>query len=126
MHIKAKREFHDDMGKVREGQILEVDDVKGADLIRIGLAENIQEAATSGALGPTTSDPIRSLTGTDAPLSSSLVAPAPETSTSNLPGEEPVSSSSTTDTVSAPGQTSSTPATANGGHRTRVRRGSRD
>lgn len=125
MHIKAKREFHDDMGKVSEGQIVQVDDIKGADLIRIGLAENIQEAAANGAPGPTASDLNRSPTGAEAPSSSSPAAPAPQTSTLNPPAADPASSSSTTDTVSALGPTPSTHATVHGGRKNKGHRGSR-
>lgn len=125
MHIKAKREFHDDMGKVTEGQVVEVDDAKGADLIRLGLAENIQEAAGKGKPGPTASDPSKSQTGAATQPSSSPAAPAPQTSTSPAPAAGPASSSSTTAGASAGGQTSSTPATAPGGKQKKARKGSK-
>lgn len=126
MLIRATREFIDDAGRVRAGQILDMTDFRGLDLIRRGLATNVQgEAAENGAKGPILSPPIASPIGAETQLSSSPADRAPRTSTSNPQMAAQGSSASTMDTNSPHGQTLSTPATEHGGKRRRGRRHSR-
>lgn len=121
MLIRATREFIDDVGRVRTGQILDMTDFRGMDLIRRGLATNVQgEAAESGAKGPTSSLPIASPIGPDKqPLSSQADQPPPQPASSHA---EPNSSASTKDIGSLRSETSFTPATELGGRRGRASR----
>lgn len=127
MLVRATREFLDDVGMVKTGQIIDMTDFRGMDLIRRGLATNAQgEAAEGGAKGPTLSQPIASPIGAEKQPSSSQADQAPQMSISMQQEAGPASSASTTDTSSPLGQTPSTPATVHGGKRTKVRRHSRD
>jgi hypothetical protein len=125
MFIKAKRDFFDDMGHVAGGSVVEVDDAKGADLIRLGLAENIQEGGPSGAGSPISSGQTNAQTGAETSSSSLPVDPALQTPDLPQAPAEPAISPSTTDTGSLPGRTPSTPATAPGGKQKKARKSSR-
>jgi hypothetical protein len=126
MLVRATREFLDDVGMVKAGQIIDMTDFRGMDLIRRGLATNAQgEAAEGGAKGPILSQPIASPIGAEKQPSSSPADQAPQTSVSMQQGAALASSASTTDINSPHGQTLSTPATEHGGKRTKGRRRSR-
>lgn len=126
MLIRATREFVDDVGRVRTGQILDMTDFRGMDLIRRGLATNVQgEAAENGAKGPTSSPPIASPIGAETQPLSSPAAQAPETLALDRQEAALGSSASTMGTSSLHGQTFSTPVTENGGSRKKGHRRSR-
>ncbi|WP_458760539.1 hypothetical protein ACSVBT_07035 [Afipia sp. TerB] len=126
MLIRATREFYDDVGMVKAGQIINMTDFRGMDLIRRGLATNAQgEAAEGGAKGPTLSQPIASPIGAEKQPLSSPADQALQMSISPRPEAAPASSASITDTNSPRGPMLCTPATAHGGKRIRGRRRSR-
>lgn len=125
MFIRATKHFRDDAGQVRPGQILDMTDYRGADLVRRGLAIDVQGDAKRGARSPTESPAINSRIGEAKQSSSSPAAPAPQTPNLFAPEAEQSSSALTKDTGSHPGQTHSTPATETGGRRRRESRSSR-
>ena len=125
MFIKAKRDFFDDMGFVKDGQVIEVDDAKGADLVRLGLASDVQEGGPTGGGGPTSSGQSTAQTGRKASRSSSRADQAQQTSTSVQQEAAPASSASTTVTDSQAGQTSSTPVMVPGGKQKKAPKGSK-
>jgi hypothetical protein len=116
MLIRPLREFVDDMGRVSPRDILDVTDYKGADLIRRGLAVNVQgEAAEKGTRSPISSPPIASPIGAGKQQSSSPAGPAPQTPISTPLEAGPASSASTKAGGSRRGRMRSTPATERGG-----------
>lgn len=126
MLVRATREFLDDVGMVKAGQVIDMTDFRGMDLIRRGLATNAQgEAAEGGAKGPTLSRPIESPIGAERQSSSLPADQAPPTSISTQPADDAAAYASTMDTNSLRGQTFSTPVTGHGGKRTKGRRRSR-
>ncbi|MBN8956768.1 MAG: hypothetical protein J0H17_09335 [Rhizobiales bacterium] len=112
--IRPLREFFDDMGHVTPKQVLEVTDYKAADLVRRGLAVNVQMEAAE-AKGPTSSPQTESRTGGETLPSSSGADQAPETSTSAPAEAAPDTSASTRAGGSRHGRTLSTRVTAPGG-----------
>ncbi|MCK1684256.1 hypothetical protein IVA87_33940 [Bradyrhizobium sp. 147] len=128
MLVKATREFLDDMGKVRVGQVLDLTDWHARQLIQRGLVSDVQgDAAVHGARRPTSSPTSFQTGAANVPSSSDLdqAPPAPATS-SPAELEASASSPSTTAGGSVPTQTSPMPATAPGGRRNRGSRNSQD
>lgn len=77
MLVKATREFLDDVGRVRSGQVLDLTDWHARQLIARGLATDVQgEAATHGVRSPISSAPSCPI-GAAQPASSSLPDQAP-------------------------------------------------
>lgn len=124
MHVKATQHFFDDAGKVRPGQILDLTDHRGAELVRRGLVIDIQGGANKPR--PTRSPPTNSQTGGEKQQSSSQVAPAPQMQKSDSQKTEQSSSRSTRRGNSRRSRTSSTPATERGGEQTAAFRNSAD
>lgn len=117
MLVKATREFLDDMGKVREHQLLDLTDWHARQLLQRGLVSEVQgDAAAHGARHPTLS-PTSCPAGAATVQSSSDPDRAPPAPSASSPGEGGPSASSPSMTAgaSAPTQTSPMPATAPGG-----------
>jgi len=114
MLVKATRSFRDDAGNIRPGQIIDMTDFRGADLIRRGLAIDVQGKA-GAAPGPTLSPQTDTRTGGETQSSSSRAGQAPRELTSPPATAARGSSRSTTASGSRRSPTSSTPATAPGG-----------
>lgn len=126
MFVKATREFLDDVGRVRSGQVLDLTDWHARQLIARGLAIDVQgEAATHGARSPISSAP-SCPTGAAQPASSSLPDQAPASApASSGPLSEPVaetseSSPSTEESSSSRWPRLRIPATRPGGRRKRA------
>lgn len=117
MKVRSLRSFYGDGRHVRRGTILDVTDYRGAQLIRKGLATEVQASAPLGSGGRT---------GTAKSSSSSQAGRQPKTSTSKRDEDKPASSRSTPRGDSARGETRSTPATTHGGSDTAASRNSED
>lgn len=119
MKVRSLRSFYGDGQHVRRGTIIDVTDYRGAQLIRKGLATEVQAREThpSGKRGRT---------GTAKSSSSSQADRQPKTSTSKRDEDKPASSRSTPRGSSARGETRSTPATTHGGSDTAASRNSED
>lgn len=115
MFIRALRTTFGDYGRVRKGDIVEVADPTGQQLVRRGLFEGVQMKEGKGESVPLSNPGGRS--GKARPSSSSPAAPARKTPQSKKPEEDAGQSPSTVRGGSAHGQTSSTPATSHGGNR---------
>lgn len=117
MLVKVNREFLDDVGKVRAGQVLDLTDWHAQQLMRCGLVSEVQgDAAAHGARHPISS-PTSCRTGAASVQSSSDPDQAPPAPIASSPAESeaPASSPSTIAGDSVPMPTSPTPATALGG-----------
>lgn len=113
MLVRATKGFVDDVGKVRPGQVLDLADFRGADLVKRGLAVDIQGGG--GKPRPTRSPPTKSRIGGEKQPLSLPADQVPQRQKSNSPEGEQKSSRSTRRGSSRRSRTSSTPATEPGG-----------
>lgn len=88
MLVKAIREFQHGAVRAKAGGLLDVNDYEGAELVRTGLAEDVQGAASKGKRSPISSARASSRDGGEAAASSSRQARVRRPRLS-LPSKEP-------------------------------------